>query len=386
MRQFTFSGLGLVALALLAACSSTEEKALEPMKLPDFEAKGRLRTLWKANVGAGQDVRYTMLVPAIAGDSIYASDVEGKVMAFDRHTGKKQWQVKLKEPVSGGIGFGNGILLLGTYSADVIALDSNDGSEKWRTRVSSEVVSPPQTNGRLVAVQTFDGRLLGLDFASGKQLWAYETVNPLLTLRGNASPLIYGANIYAGFATGKIIAVQASDGLLLWEQRVAVPQGRGDYERMVDIDGTPLLVGDILFCASFQGQVVAFSRATGRVLWSQPASSYLDLSAGQGNVYLTDAQGSIKAYSTGGGQLAWENNELLRRKVSAPHAFAAYVAVADEEDGYVHVLSQTDGSFVARKKIDGSGVRSPMVHADNIFYVLSNDGDLVALEVIPNES
>ena len=384
MKQLKIFGL-LVAV-MLAACSSVEEKALEPMELTKFEAKGRLKQLWKASVGAGQDKRYTMLVPAIEGDKIYASDIEGKVIAFDRNTGKKLWQVELEAPVSGGVGIGSGILLLGTYSADVIALNITDGSEKWRTKVSSEVVSSPQTNGRLVAVQTFDGHLLGLDFNTGKQLWVYETANPLLTLRGSASPLIFGANIYAGFATGKIVSVQANDGLLLWEQRVAVPKGRGDYERMVDIDGSPLLVGDILFCVSFQGQLVAFSRATGRVLWAQPASSYLDLSAGQGNVYLTDAGGSVKAYRTGSGQLAWENEQLLRRKVSAPHAFASYVAVADEEGGYLHILSQTDGSFVARKKIDGSGIRSPMVHADNTLYVFSNDGDLVAFEVIPNES
>ncbi len=384
MKQMKIFGL-LIAV-LLAACSSVEEKALEPMELPEFEAKGQLKRLWKASVGSGQDNRYTMLVPAINGDNIYASDIEGNVFAFNRNTGKKLWQQELDVPVSGGIGIGSGVLLLGTYSAHVIALDMNDGSEKWRVRVSSEVVSPPQTNGRLVAVQTFDGRLLGLDFNTGKQLWAYETANPLLTLRGSASPLFYGTSIYAGFATGKVVSVQASDGLLLWEQRVAVPKGRGDYERMIDIDGSPLLVGDILFCVSFQGQLVAFSRATGRVLWSQQASSFLDLSAGQGNVYLTDAGGSVKAYRTGSGQLAWENDQLLRRKVSAPHAFASYVAVADEEEGYLHILSQTDGSFVARKKIDGSGIRSPLVHADNTLYVFSNDGDLVAFEVVPNES
>ena len=373
-------------LALLAACSSKDEK-LEPMELPDFDATGKIHQLWKASVGDGQEEkRYTLLTPVIVGDTIYATDVEGTVFAFDRNTGKRQWKVKLDLPVSGGLGVGNNVLLLGTYSAEVVALNIGDGSEKWRSTVTSEVMSAPQTNGRLVAVQTFDGNLIGLDFDTGKQLWIYETANPLLTLRGSASPLIYGSSVYAGFATGKVVAVQASDGLLLWEQRVAVPQGRGDYERMVDIDGSPLLVGDILFCASFQGQIVAFSRATGRPLWSQPTSTFLDLSAGQGNVYLTDDQGSVKAYSAGGGQLVWENNQLLRRKVSAPHAFGTYVAVADEEDGYLHILKQTDGSFVARKKIDGSGVRSPMVHADNTLYVFANDGKLVALEVVPKES
>ena len=386
MKQASLLTFLLGFVVLLLGCSSAEEKALEPMELPDFEATAKLRKIWSRNIGSGQDVRYTLLRPVIVGDRIFATDVEGVVVALDRQTGKKLWQVKLDLPVSGGIGAGSGILLLGTYAAEVIALDQQDGKILWRTRVTSEVVSPPQTDGNLVAVQTFDGKLLGLDFNTGKQRWAYETVNPLLTLRGNASPLIFGNSVYAGFATGKVVSVQASDGLLLWEQRVAIPKGRGDYERMVDIDASPLLVGDILFCVSFQGQLVAFSRATGRPLWAQPASSFLDLSADGNNIYLTEDNSSIKAYRTGSGQLAWENNQLLRRKVSAPHAFASYVAVADEEDGYLHILKQSDGSFVTRRKIDGDGVRSPMIHAGNILYVYSNDGDLVALEVVPNDS
>lgn len=376
----------LFLAAYLMGCSSAEEKALEPMELPDFDARANVKVLWSKTIGDGQDVRYTLLRPTIVGDTIFATDIEGQVFALDKNSGEKIWEVDLELPISGGVGAGNGVLLLGTYGAEVVALDQTDGSIKWKTRVTSEVVSPPQTNGRLVAVQTFDGNLVGLDFETGAEQWIYETANPLLTLRGSASPLIYGTSIYAGFATGKVVSVQASDGLLQWEQRVAIPQGRGDYERMVDIDASPLLVGDILFAVSFQGQLVAFSRATGRNLWAQPASSFVDLSASGGNVYMVEADSSIKAYRTGSGQLEWENNQLLRRKVSAPHAFANYVAVADEEEGYVHILNRQDGSFVARKKIDGDGIRSPMIHADDVLYVLSNDGKLAALEVVPDET
>ncbi|MEX1033415.1 MAG: outer membrane protein assembly factor BamB [Cellvibrionaceae bacterium] len=376
------SRIGLLAgLLFLAACGSTPE--LEPMELQDFERQAQLQRLWSTGVGSGQDVRYTLLTPALVDEVIFATDVKGRVTALDRSNGKRIWETKLDEPVSGGVGVGSGTLLLGTYNAEVIALNTEDGSERWRTRVSSEVLSPPQTNGRFVIVQTFDGRMIGLDHATGEQRWSYESVLPLLTLRGTSTPLVVGSTAYAGFANGKAVALEADSGLLIWEQRIAIPQGRSELERMVDVDATPLLVGNILFVVSYQGELMALSRATGRPLWSQSASSVNDLSAGGGNVYMTATDSSIKAYVTNSGQLAWENKQLLRRKLSAPIAIGRYVAVADEEGGYLHLLSQADGTMVARRRIDRSGVRSPMRAVDDVLYVYGNGGKMVALRVGP---
>jgi len=373
----------LLAL-LLGACASTNEK-LEPMELADFEAQGKINVLWSAGIGDGQDVRYTRLTVATSGDTIYATDIEGTVYALDKTTGKRKWRVKLDEPVSAGVSVYGNRLFVGTYNAEVIALNTEDGSKVWRATVSSEVLSNPNGNGRVVAVQTFDGKLTALDFDTGDQMWVYETSPPLLTLRGNSAPLIDGSTVYAGFSSGKMVAFQDSDGLVEWEQRVAIPQGRGEFEKLVDIDGTPILVGEILFVASYQGQIVALSRATGRPLWVKPISTYSDLSSAGGSVFVTDSESSVKSYRIGNGQIEWENNQLLRRKLTAPQVFDNYVAVADDEDGYLHILNMSDGTLVARKKIDGDGVRSPMVSDGDVLYVLSNGGKLVALTVTPLE-
>lgn len=381
IRLFLLRALApLAAMLLLAACSSAPVE-LEPMELEDFEPKAKLTQLWSTGVGSGQDVRYTRLVPAIDGDVIYATDSEGLVVALNRLTGKRIWRVKLDEPVSGGVGFGGDTLLLGTYDAEVIALNAEDGSERWRSKVSSEVLSPPQTNGSTVVLQTFDGRLTGLDHATGEERWHYESSMPVLTLRGNASPLIVGSTVYAGFANGKVVALEVADGLLIWEQRVAIPQGRSELERMVDVDASPLRVGDILFVVGYQGELLALSRATGNPLWSQPVSSFNDQSAGRGKVYVTTADSEVHAYSTNSGQLAWKNEQLLRRKLTAPTAVRDYVAVADEEGGYLHLLGHTGGDIVARRRIDSDGVRSPMLAVDDVLYVYSNGGELVALRV-----
>jgi outer membrane protein assembly factor BamB len=384
-RSFLSFSLILPAILLLGACGSTPVE-LEPMALEDFQPKAKLALLWSTGIGSGQGERYTLLVPAVAGEVIYATDTKGEVIALNRLTGKRIWQVELNEPVSGGVGAGNGLLFVGTYNADVIALDTNDGSERWRGKVSSEVLSPPQTNGDIVVVTSNDGSLTALDHATGKERWRYESSMPLLTLRGSATPLTVNSTVYAGLANGKVLALEADDGLLVWEQRVAIPQGRSELERMVDVDASPLLVGNILFIVSYQGELVALSRATGRPLWTQPVSSHNNLDSGLGKVFVTTANNGVEAYDSNSGQLAWGNGQLLRRKLTAPKVVAGYVAVADETGGYLHLLDQSDGGIVARRRIDGAGVRSPMVAVDDVLYVYGNGGKLVALRVSPLET
>ena len=104
------------------------------------------------------------------------------------------------------------------------------------------------------------------------------------------------------------------------------------------------------------------------------------MAAGQGNIYLSSDQDHVIAYLAGSGEVIWSNEQLLRRNITAPQTLADYVAVADSE-GYLHVMSQEDGRFVARKKIDGDGVRSAMISDGEVLYVMGNSGKLVALKV-----
>ena len=76
----------------------------------------------------------------------------------------------------------------------------------------------------------------------------------------------------------------------------------------------------------------------------------------------------------------WENPDLFLRRLSPPLGFSNYVAVGDFE-GYVHLLSQVDGRFVGRTKVDGDGIRARMLSQGGILYVFGNSGKLVALRV-----
>lgn len=371
----------LLALALLAAgCSSNSKKELPPAELTDFKEEVVLKKQWSRSIGDGQGETFNMLVPAIENERIFAADVSGVVMAMDRYNGDVLWKKDLELPVSGAVGVGYGLVMIGTLKGEVVALDAISGEEKWRSRVTSEVLAPPATNGDVVVVQTQDDRIIGLDAATGNQRWIYESTPAVLTLRGTGAPIVTNRLAVAGLSTGKVVALDTQNGVPAWEQRVAIPQGRSELDRVVDIDGGLLLSGGILYVASYQGRVAGLDLESGRVLWQRDASSYAGVSQGFGSVYVSLASGTVEGIDERSSSALWSNDSLARRQLSAPEVFSSYVAVGDLE-GYLHLLSQVDGRFVGRERIDSDGLRArPLVVGDTI-YVYGNSGKLEALTI-----
>ncbi|WP_282342570.1 outer membrane protein assembly factor BamB [Pseudomonas sp. PS02288] len=379
MKHWKYAAV--LTLAVLAVgCSSNSKKELPPAELVKFDAEVKLDEQWSRSVGDGQGDLYNLLTPAVDGDSIFAAGADGDVMALDRETGKVLWKKDLEAPVSGGVGVGSGMVLLGTLKGEVIALDAASGEEKWRARVTSEVLSAPATNGDIVVVQTQDDRLIGLEASTGTQRWIYENSPAVLTLRGTGAPVVTNNLAIAGLSTGKVIAVDTQRGLPVWEQRIAVPQGRSELDRVVDIDGGLLLSGNTLYVVTYQGRLAGLDLQTGRVLWQRDASSYVGVAEGFGSVYVSQASGTVEGIDERSTSALWSNDSLARRELSAPAVFSSYVAVGDIE-GYLHLLSQVDGRFVARERIDSDGLRvRPLVVGDTL-YAFGNSGKLVAMKI-----
>ena len=371
----------LLALAILAAgCSSNSKKELPPAALTDFKEEVVLQKQWSRSIGDGQGKTYNMLVPAVEGNTLYAADVTGVVMALDRMNGDVKWKKDLELPVSGAVGAGYGLVLLGTLQGEVVALDASSGEEKWRSRVTSEVLAPPATNGDVVVVQTQDDRLIGLDASTGDQRWTYDSTPGVLTLRGTGAPVVTNHLAVAGLSTGKVVALDTRNGVPVWEQRVAIPQGRSELERIVDIDGGLLLSGGTLYVASYQGRMAALELESGRVLWQRDASSYAGVAQGFGSVYVSLASGTVEGVDERSTTALWSNDSLARRQLSAPEVFSSYVAVGDIE-GYLHLLSQVDGRFVGRTRIDSDGLRARPLVVGDMIYVFGNSGKLEALTI-----
>jgi outer membrane protein assembly factor BamB len=380
----------LFLLASLAGCSTVsgwfdmddEENLQQPADLTDIDERLRVRKLWSVGVGDGQGDGLYRITPVIVGDRIYAAAADGEVRAVDRRSGRTLWKIELERGLSGGVGHDDGVLFLGGSDGEVLALDAESGEERWLGRVTGEVLAPPQGDGRVVVVQTYDGKLFGLDYATGKRLWNYDSNVPVLTIRGTSTPVLSDGVAFAGFANGRVFAFDAGSGAVLWEARVAIPQGRSEIERIVDVDGAMALAGAELYVASYQGRIAALDARTGRKLWQRNISSFNGVSQGFGNVYVAEENGTVTAHLRNGQGIRWQQDALEWRGLSRPIPVSSYVAVADFE-GYVHLLSQVDGQILARVRADGDGVRADMLSDGSTLYVYGNSGKLLAYDISP---
>ena len=352
----------------------------EPVELQKIDEQVKLKSRWSRGVGDGQGEGLYKINPLLVGDSIYVASAEGRVASVDPDSGRVRWKTDLDLALSGGVGHHGKSIFVGASEGLVMRLSADSGEEIWRTAVSGEVLAAPQGDGRYVIAQTYDGKLMGFDYETGGISWTYTSDVPVLTLRGTGTPMILGDNAIAGFADGKVVAINLRSGNVAWEARVAIPQGRSEIERIVDIDGSMALQGGELYVASYQGRLAAIDTRSGRRLWQRNVSSVSGVGVGFGNVYVADDDGTVSAFLRNGQGVRWQNIDLGFRELSRPTPVNSYVAVVDFE-GYLHLLSQVDGEIVGRTKVDSSGAQADMIARGNRLFIYANDGALKAYDV-----
>jgi len=390
--------LGL--LLFVGGCSwFGDEEEVEtriPAELTRINDEIQLEKLWTRDIGRGAEDKAIKLVPAFSGSRVFAAAADGMVKALDSASGREIWKQNIEnfysaserkiafskstDTITGGVGVGEDLVLVGSAAGEVVALNQSDGSLAWRALTTSEVLAPPQARDQLVVAQTIDGKVAGFDALDGERKWLYSTSVPSLTLRGTSTPIITNY-VMAGFANGRIAVLDKTQGLPVVDQRVAAAQGKSDLERLIDIDGNMALVGNQLYIASYQGNIVSVDMAAqGRIRWGKKASSVVGLGTGFGNVYLAGEDSMLHAFDGDNGRDVWETDALLYRDITTPVAVDSYVAIGDFE-GYLHIIAQSDGRFVSRRIIDKKGLGSSVVADGRRLYVMGNSGRLTTLEI-----
>ena len=382
----------LVAALLLAGCGGgsmvsdaidtinplnwfgSRSAAPQMAPLPALAQSIKVNTLWHANVG---DSRQFIFSPALAGDSVYAAASDGTITRLDAASGKQLWRISAGEPLSGGVGADADLVVVGSGKGEVLAFDSK-GTALWKSQVSSEVLAAPQVAHGLVVVRSADGRIFGLDAKDGKRRWYYQRSTPALTVRSPVGISISGDVVYAGFAGGKLAAINLSNGAVRWEVTVALPHGTTELERVTDVIGLPVVDGREVCAVAYQGRIGCFDRANGQTLWGREMSSTSGLALDARYAFVSDDKGAVLALDRSSGTSVWRQDKLSLRNLSAPLALGHEIVVADIQ-GFVHFLARDSGAFVGRVATDGSPVSTnPVMLPNGGFLVQTRNGGLYA--------
>ena len=368
---------------MISGCSifgDDKDPALEPVELVKFEETLDVKRIWSQKLGDGSEALRIALIPGYDGNRVYAASYDGKVSALDPETGKQVWRTDLEIILSAGPGVDGDRVVVAGYDGELILLNATDGSEIWRVNINGESLAKPVISSDLVIVYTNDGRLRAYSAFDGSERWQSEQTLPALTLRGASSPVVVGSSVITGFDNGRVVAASLDEGEQIWESILTPPAGRSDLERLADVDGSLAVVGQDVYAGGYHGRVAAMAAESGQLLWSRELSGYAGVAADWENVYLTDEQGELIALLRRNGTDVWRSGLLLRREPTAPTAFHTTVVVGDFE-GYVHFFANTDGTLVARERVGKGAISGVPVVAGNRLLVQSESGTLSAFAV-----
>jgi outer membrane protein assembly factor BamB len=187
-------------------------------------------------------------------------------------------------------------------------------------------------------------------------------------------------NVIAGYANGKLLALRLRDGKSVWETTIAIPRGRSEVERLVDLDVNPVETDGVVYISSYQAGTSAVLELDGDVLWrSEDVSSYSGLSYDWRYLYISDTSSHVWQLDQRNGASLWKQDALQNRALTAPVTYDDYVVVGDFE-GYLHWLAVSDGRQLGRIKVADSAITAKPVVVENTLYVYSQDGVLAALK------
>jgi outer membrane protein assembly factor BamB len=283
----------------------------------------------------------------------------------------------------------------------------------WSFRTGDEVRSSPVIGSGRVFIGSYDGKVYALSLAKGEEIWAFDTGDAV-----EAPPLFLDGTVYVGSLDGVFHALDAESGEKRWEARTdGKIVGSANWVALPGREGNRILLG------SHDSILRCFNAATGEVLWSFEAQSYINgapavygdkvvFGGCDSNVYVISAKNGKPIASVEAGSyvpasvsvagdrayLCHYDNEILcvdlrektivwrygDEKEGSPFFSSPAVCpdrvVAGSQDEKVHCVRRSDGEGLWKFSTLGNVDSSPVVCDDKV-VVGSDDGRLYLLRL-----
>ncbi len=273
--------------------------------------------------------------PLVDGDTVYVGSSDGRLYAIAIPTGKPRWTYDAKEDLSTRPALAAGTVVVASLRDTVFAVDAATGAWKWHHR--------------------------------------REQKGEALTIFGAASVQLSGETAFAAYSDGYAAALDLKTGTPRWELRIAPSGPAGTH---LDVDAL-VLDGPRLYAAAYSGAVLALDARTGQKLWSfdAPGAARLALAAG---LVVAVTPTRVHGLSPTDGGAIW-TTPLGGSPEGAPVVAGKWVLVPTGAGG-LRWLEAATGRLL-RVFEPGTGVSASPGVVDGRVYVLSNGGDLFALDL-----
>ena len=269
-----------------------------------FDHRPPFRRLWRVRMG-----HYLEYPPVVSYGRVYAPQQRGLFYAINPETGKVLWKKNFRRCSAASPAIWRRTVYhalmyalpcrkarSGARDGFVVAMDAFTGKERWRFKAGAIESSLLIVDG-LVYFGSWDGKVYALNAKNGRLVWTYQTDD-----RITSSPAYAGRTIYVGVDSGRVYALRARTGKLRWRASSFTRLGRREY-----FYATPTVAYGRVFIGNTDGIVYAFGASSGRTLWAQRAGTYVYTGAAvwRRTVYVGTFDGWVVALDAATGRRRW---------------------------------------------------------------------------------
>lgn len=360
-------GAAVLLALLLAACAADKPK---PTPLEAYTPAISARLLWSASIGA---IDFPLSIAARDG-RFFAASSAGQIVALNAQSGAELWRAQADAGLTAGVGSDGRLAAVVTRNNEVQVFDG--ARLAWKQRLPTAVVTAPLVAGERVFVLAVDRSVHAFDALDGRRLWQFQRPGDALTL-AQAGVLMAARNQIVVGQGGRLLALDALRGTVNWDVAIGTPRGTNEVERLADLVGPAVRVGERVCARAFQNAVGCVDLARGTLLWTRPVGGMAAVAASTERVVGGDGSDRVSAWNAATGEMAWTNERLLHRGLSGALAVGSSVVFGDSE-GWLHVLSQADGALQLRLSTDGKPVLgTPLLH-EGLVLAATRSGGLFA--------
>ena len=114
-------------------------------------------TVWIKSLGGT-----LMHGPAVAHDTVYAANAEGRLSALDAGSGEERWNVDLGTEISSGITVAGDTLVLGAVDGRVLGLNAHSGEARWDFGLAGRISARPIVADGKLYLASEDGKVYAI--------------------------------------------------------------------------------------------------------------------------------------------------------------------------------------------------------------------------------
>lgn len=347
---------------------------------------------WRADSGAGTGYRQRVTsTPVVAGGTVFTMDADAVVRAYATKDGSELWRASTRAEndrttnVGGGIAFAGGVIYASSGRGDMVAFDAGTGKRHWASRLPGAARSGPTVVGERIYVALLGDTLVSLARADGKQVWTHHAGQVDFSTVGEPAPAFADGALVAGFGSGDLLTMRASNGIVLWGDSLASAFGRGAVGSISAIRGRPAIGNGRVFAVSLGGTAVADDFRAGRRLWSRDITSSESPWLAGNYVFFATQDARVAAISQDAGQVAWVTqldgfSDPKEKKHPilwhGPVMAGGRLLVAGEH-GKAAWLDPVHGKVLGTFDLPAGAAVEPVV-AGGTMYVVTVDGTLAA--------